>query len=126
MGHIETLLEDNIKTNRALLDIQRARIPKYLTQAKLYNTSALSINFQYHTQAQVLIRVTTILIVVGSPASLVIGDRTIPVNGFAALYLGEEGMLIRPEDQITLTQNTLGPIGLEFLGEEMGDRGKRW
>lgn len=126
MDIIAKALADNVALNRELLEMQRARIPKFLTNARQYLVSGVQINFAYHTQSQMLLRVTCILIVVGSPATLQINDRLIPVNGVTSLYLGEEGMLIRPEDQILLTQGTPGPMGLEFFGEEMADRGKRW
>lgn len=130
MTHMSTILADLEKnvaaSNRLLQDIQRARIPKFLANARLYEANGTSVNMAYHTQAQVLIRVTMMIIVVGSPATLVIGDRTWPINGFTTLYLGDEGLLIRPEDQVILTQNVAGLIGLEFFGEEMVDRGKRW
>lgn len=126
MEIIAQAMADNVALNRELLEMQRARIPKFLTNARQYLISGVQINFGYHTQSQQLIRATCILIVVGSPATLQINDRVIPVNGVTSLYLGEEGMLIRPEDQILLTQGTPGPMGLEFFGEEMGDRGKRW
>jgi len=123
---LEKMLADNIALNRELLEMQRARIPKYLANARQYLAGGLQINFAYHTQSQQLMRVTCILAVVGSPGNLQIADRIIPLNGLTILYLGEEGMLIRPEDQILLTQTVPGAMGLEFFGEEMGDRGKRW
>lgn len=128
--HVDHLAEALVKqvaaTDKLLLAMQRARIPKYLTQARQYLENATTINMAYHTQAQVLIRVTMIVVVVGSAATLQIGDRTWPFNGFSTLYLGEEGLLIRPEDAIELTQTTEGAMGLEFYGEEMADRGQRW
>jgi hypothetical protein len=126
MTQIEALLKDNVATNKALLQMQRLRIPKYLANARQYLSSGTSLTFAYHTQAQILQRVTMIIAVVSSAGTLVIADRSWPVNGFTLIYLGEEGMLIRPEDNIVLTQASSGAMGLEFLGEEMGDRGKRW
>jgi hypothetical protein len=124
---LEKMLADNVALNRELLEMQRARIPKYLANARQYVAGGLQLNFAYHTQSQILLRVTCLLVTVGSPGNLQIGDRNIPVTGgMPPLYLGEEGMLIRPEDQIILTQTVPGAMGLEFFGEEMGDRGKRW
>lgn len=118
-------LEEHSATNRALLAYQRARIPKYLSQARQYvaNAAALSLRLQ----SQELARVTCIIVVVGSAGTLTIGDRSIPVSANQTLYyLGEQGMLVRAEDPISLTQTTPGPMGLEMLGEEMADRGARW
>lgn len=127
IGHLVSELEkQTATTNRLLQVMQRIKIPKYLTQARQYVQSGTTINLQFHTQAQMLIRVTMIVVVVTSAATLEIGDRSWPFNGFSTLYLGEEGLLIRPEDAITLTQTTAGAIGLEFFGEEMADRGNRW
>jgi len=110
---------------REIQQWQASSTPKYLTQARQYLQNATSLEFGYHRQSQVLIRVTMMLIQVSSPATLVIQDRSWPVNGFFPLYLGEAGLLIRPEDQVLLTQTTAGPLSLEWLGEEMYDRGKR-
>lgn len=127
MNIVTRALEESSAANRALLAFQKARIPKYLTQARQYIASgATSLTMSFHTQAQSLIRVTMILIVVGSAGTLTIGERQIPVNGLTTLYLGEEGMLLPAETQITLTQTTAGAMGLEFFGEEMVDRGERW
>ncbi len=115
-----------IKLSRAILQLQASSTPKYLSNARLYLQGQTTLNFAYHTQAQVLLRVTTIIAVVSSPGTLQIADRNWPVNGFFFQYLGQDGMLIRPEDLITLTQNSAGNLGLEFLGQEMADRGKRW
>lgn len=126
MQLVAKALEESASANRALLAWQRMGIPKYLSQARQYNPGATSINMAYHTQSQVLLRVTTIIADVGSPGTLTIGDRTWPVNGLTIIPLGYDGMLIRPEDLVTLTQQTSGPMGLEFLGQELGDRGARW
>lgn len=115
-----------IKLQRAILQMQASSIPKYLTQARLYLQNQTTLNFALHTQSQVLLRVTTIIAVVTSPGVLQIGDRFWNINSLWVQYLGQDGMLIRPEDQIVLTQNVAGNLGLEFLGQEMADRGKRW
>lgn len=113
-------------TMRDLMNRQEQSIPTYLQNAKLYISNATSLQFNYHMQSQVLIRVTRIITLAQSPATLVIGERSWPVNGFSILDLGDDGMLITPETLITLTQATAGNLGLEFLGQEMADRGRRW
>lgn len=111
---------------RELLQHQISSVPKYLTQARLYLQNATSLNFAYHTQSQILMHVTTMIVTVSSAATLIIQDRTWNFNGFTIQYFGKNGLLIRPEDLITLTQASSGNLGLEFLGQEMADRGKRW
>lgn len=115
-----------IKLQRAILALQKSSIPKYLSQARLYLLNQTSLNFALHTQSQVLMRVNCILVIVTSAAVLQIAERQIPFNSTEALYLGDDGMLIRPEDLITLTQTNPGTLGLEFFGQEMADRGARW
>lgn len=111
---------------RELLQHQIAQVPKYLANARLYLQNQTTLNFAYHTQSQVLMHVTGMIVVVSSAATLQIGDRYWPVNGFWTPYFGKNALLIRPEDTIILTQASAGAIGLEFLGQEMADRGKRW
>lgn len=113
-------------TMHDLMNRQEQSIPTYLQNAKLYISNATSLQFNYHMQSQVLIRVTRLIVLAQSPATLVIGERSWPISGFTILDLGEDGMLITPETLITLTQTVAGNLGLEFLGQEMADRGKRW
>lgn len=115
-----------IKLQRAILQMQISSVPKYLANARLYLQNQTTLNFQAHVQSQVLLRVTCILVTVTSAATLQINDRFLSINSTQPLYLGNDGMLIRPEDVITLTQVNPGALGLEFFGQEMADRGKRW
>lgn len=127
MAHLLDELAKNTAASNELLQImQRASIPKYLSQARLYAQAQSSINMASHLQSQQLLNVMAMLVVVSSAATLTINERQIPLNSTQLLYFGEAGMLIRPEDTITLTQATAGPIGLEFFGEELNDRGRRW
>lgn len=123
---VNELTKNTAATDKLLKAIQRAKIPKMLSQARQYAVGTTQLNMQQHTQTQELLNVNAILVVVSSAATLVIQERQIPINATQLLYFGENGMLIRPEDTITLTQATAGPIGLEFFGEELADRGKRW
>lgn len=124
MKHMQTQLD---VINKMVMQGQRAKTPKYLTQARLYIAGGTQINMQDHLQTQELVRVTCLLVTVGSAATLVIADRTIGfLTGTTAMYLGDQGMLIRPEDQIILTQTNPSAMGLELFGEEMADRGLRW
>lgn len=113
-------------TMRDLMNKQEQSIPVYLQNAKLYLANVTSLQFNYHVQSQVLLKVTRIIVLCQSPATLVIAERSWPVNGFSILDLGNDGMLITPETLISLTQTTAGNLGLEFLGQEMADRGRRW
>lgn len=114
------------KAVRDLILQQQISIPKYLANARQYLQNATTLNFAYHFQSQVLMRATTIVVTVTSAATLVIADRSWPINGFSILLLAPDGLLIRPEDNVVLTQASVGLLGLEFLGQEMPDRGKRW
>lgn len=125
-AQVTLLLDNNIRLNRDIQDLQRAKTPKLLANAKLYAANNTVLNFAYHMQSQTLLHVTSILVLVTSPGVLQIAERTIPVNGLTVLSFGWLGMVIRPEDLITLTQTSAGNMGLEFLGEELSDRGKRW
>lgn len=104
----------------------RAQTPRYLTNARLYLISATSLNFLAHQQTQSLIRVTTIVVQTSSAGTLTIAERTWPINGFTVLPLEPDGLLVKPEDNITLTQGSAGLLSLELLGQEMADRGQRW
>jgi hypothetical protein len=124
MERVTDLVGQVAATNRLLQDWQRIQIPRYLTQARNYQLNATSL--ETSTQTQMLIRVTSILVITTSPGLLTILERQIPVTGTVSLYLGPHGMLIRPEDVLTLTQQTAGNLGIELFGEEMVDRGHRW
>lgn len=113
-------------TMHDLMRMQSQSIPKYLQNARLYISNATSLQFNYHMQSQVLLRVSRIIVETTSPAILTIGERTWPISGFTILDLGTDGMLITPETLITLVQTVTGDMGLEFLGQEMPDRGQRW
>lgn len=126
MHLVNELTKNTAATDKLLKAMQRAKIPKMLSQARQYQASSLQVNMAMHTQSQELLNVSAILAVVSSAATLQIQDRLIPFNSTQLLYFGDDGMVIRPEDVITLTQTTAGPIGLEFFGEELADRGKRW
>jgi hypothetical protein len=104
---------------------QISSLPKYLTNARLYLLNQTTLNFAWHMQSQQAMRVTTMIVLVSSAATLQIAERSWFFNGFTIQYLGDDGLVVRPEELVTLTQATPGAIGLEFLGTELYDRGKR-
>lgn len=106
--------------------LARAATPKYLKEARLYLPSATTLAFAFHTQAQSLLRITKIIVVVSSPGTLTISERVWPVNGLTVLDLAPDGLLIPAETSVNLVQNTAGLLSLEFFGQEMADRGQRW
>ena len=120
------LEQQNSSINLLLQEWQRAQIPRNLQQARLYVQSGIQINMAQHLQSQELLRVTAMIIVVSSAATLLVQERQIPITTSQFIYLGQNGWLIRSEDQFLLTQTNPGPLGLELLGEEMADRGRRW
>ena len=112
---------------RDLMQRQITDLPKYLTQARQYLKNATQLNFQYHMQSQTLMRVTTLIVTCTSAATLQIAERTFSFTGSTTQnYDQAGGLVIRPEDYIFLSQASAGDLGLEFLGQEIPDRGKRW
>jgi hypothetical protein len=115
-----------IELQRMILQHQISELPKFLTQARLYLLSATQLNFNLHSQSQVAYRVTGWIVQTSSPGTLVMQDRSIPINGLDIRDLGVDGLILRPEDQVLLTQTVAGAISIEFFGQELADRGKRW
>lgn len=121
------VLASLVEVNRALLMHQRAQVPKLLQNARQYLSSATSLQMNWHMQTQQLLNVTSMIVTATSPGTLQINERTWSFNGQSIIVLGTmNGLVVRPEDYILLTQTTAGALGLEFLGEELPDRGQRW
>lgn len=115
------------KLMQSLIQHQKTMIPKFLQNCRIYLNNATSLNFLYHFQSQVLMNVTCILAITNSIGTLTINDRSWPVNGFTLIPLGSEnGLIVRPEDAVNLTQITAGAMSLEFFGFELPDRGRMW
>lgn len=114
------------KYYHSLQQAQRHLIPRYLKNMNQFQASGQQINLAY--QSQMTIRITGIIIVVSSAGALSIGNFiTIPVTpGMLPLDLGCDGLLVEPGQAITLTQGSMGQIGLYCMGQEMASEGLRW
>lgn len=111
---------------QSLIQFQKHNIPRYLRNMQNFNANGTSLELQY--QSQNLHRITCFLIVVTSAGTLQIGQKwSLPVApGMLPLDLGLEGMVLDPGQQITLTQNVQGAMGIWAFGQELPDRGNRW
>lgn len=111
---------------QSLIQFQKHNIPRYLRNMQIFSANGTSVELQY--QSQLLHRITCFLIVVSSPGTLQIGQKwVLPVTpGMLPLDLGFEGMVLDPGQQIVLTQNAAGAMGLWAFGQELPDRGNRW
>lgn len=110
----------------SLIKLQRHLIPRYLQNMQFYQPNNTTIQLPY--QSQILVRLTSMIVVVSSAGTLSIGTFQMPVTpGMDPLQFGIDGMILDAnQDPITLTQTATGPLGLWCFGQEMADRGNRW
>ena len=91
-------------------------------KARADNETAITVEPEH--RGLVLVRVHSITAAVSStPATLTIGDRSIPITQTGPTVLQNLGWLLRATDTRKLTQNGAGAILLEITGEVVPTQG---
>lgn len=112
------------KYYHGLQQMQRHLIPRYLKNMGFFAANNTQITILY--QSQMVVRVTSMLIVATSAATLSIGNFIqFPVVS-GVLNLGIDGLLIEPGQALVMNQQNAGPLGLICMGQEMASEGLRW
>jgi hypothetical protein len=118
-NRIESVLAAQTSKMQQLIDALRRSIPSYVDERNFaVNSSTLTMN----PQTTNLTLITALIVGASSNATLTLGNRTYFFGPTTTVW-SSIGILVRFENEITLTQETPGFLSLELMGIELPDKG---